>query len=226
MSSHDLDQVSTASSLTHVSLDGSSAKQPRGSKSHASSKKSVRSARDVKSKWGDSRCCGATVETDDTNSITAGRHPIKSKRKTSKNALWTWMCQPPKATEMVNDEEATPLRTKKLKKLKKLKSPKPLRRGTSLFDTLEDEELQDYEEAQTTIAVVEVESMEEDKSEDKSVVTSASKWKLRLRKVRSIPKLGLLKVRSIPKLRSFKLGKKKKKMKDKEDTNDNDYILY
>jgi hypothetical protein len=217
MSSHDIDQVSTASALTDISLDGYSTKHSRGPRSHVSSKKSAH----VKSKWGGSRCCGATVETDDTNanSLAAGRHPIKSKSKATKNSLWECICQSTEATEMVNDEEATnPLRTKKpTSRTKNLMAPKPLRRGTSLFDTLEDEELEDYEEAQTTIAVVEVDSMEE----EKSVVTTA--WKLRLKKVRSIPKLGLHKVRSIPKLRSFKLGKKKK-VKDKEDRDVNDYI--
>jgi TorA maturation chaperone TorD len=82
--------------------------------------------------------------------------------------------------------------------------PPPMRRDTSLFDSLEDEA--DYEEAETTIAVVE---MDDDYREEQTVATTGSRWRLRLPKVRSIPKL-----------RSFRRGKKGKKKKKHNDPED------
>jgi hypothetical protein len=70
----------------------------------------------------------------------------------------------------------------------------PFRRDTSLFDTLQDE----ADEAATTIAVAE---MDERTKDDQTVVTTAFKWR----------RLRLPKVRSIPKLRSFRRKKKTRK---------------
>lgn len=191
MSSHDLDLINTASSLTNVSFEGSSIKHPQASKSRKSSNKAVCTSK---------------------NEGLCGIGPEKS--------VCACLCQSPGGMETVNSEEAPPLRTNY-----DVSRPKPLKRGPSLFDTLEDEELETYEEAQTTIAVVEVESKSSE--EDKTAITNGSKWKLKLPRVRSIPKIGLSKVRSIPKLPSFKLRKKmKRKQFANEEMDDEGYILY
>jgi hypothetical protein len=160
-----------------------------------------------KSTWSNS-CCGVseqTEATDDTNSIVAaGRHKTRSSSQAKKPttlSFWSTICAPRNEASYINDDHTASIL---------LKRPVSLRKETSLFDTLQDEEADMWEMAteggaDTTIAVVEVDYTHD---EEPSVVTTNSKWKLKFPTVRSLPKM-----RSIPKIRSFKLGKKKKKPK-------------
>jgi hypothetical protein len=202
MPSHDnLDQASTVSSLTYTTMDLSSIAAPKslgGSSRGSSRRKKQKPAKYQQSKktWSAGSCCGtnstAGTAEDSNNSIVTGPYRTKSKN----SYLWT-LCGPREASSdvILDDLQSTPARMR----------PPPMRRDTSLFDSLQDEE--NYQETETTIAVVEMDDDED--TLEQTVVTNGSRWRLRLPKVRSIPKL-----------RSFrrgKRGKKKKKHYEPED---------
>jgi hypothetical protein len=203
----DIETSSTASSLTtpSFSIKLLSNEAPKSPLNSDESDKTANkcpckpSLVDTKSSW--NNCCGMsekTEETDDTNSIVAGRHKTKTAPRKPPLSFWSTMCTPRNEAAYINDDQTSPII---------LKRPVSLRNENSLFDSLQEEEVDMETETEagagTTIAVVEVDSTHD---EEPSVVTTNSKWKLKFPTVRSLPK-----IRSIPKIRSFKLRKKKKK---------------
>ena len=213
LSRRNLDEQSTASSITMESDLCVPAKQQQANVKTIETPPRHQE-RDSKNCRDYASCCGystATGETEDSNSLVDGSDNKSSRTKPQTNSSW-FLCGGPKEIPQYVEDDEIPHPS--------YLAVKPLRRDTSLFDTLEEEveeeepdesdEPDDYTlTADTQVAIAE--SFEE-------IASVASKYS-NLEKQRSfrLPKeliRGLSKVRksrSFRRLASFRKGKSKNK---------------
>ena len=213
LSRRNLEEQSTASSITMESdLYIPANQQQANAKTIETPPRHQERERDSKNYRDYASCCGystATGETEDSNSLVDGSDNKSSRTKHRTNSSWFLCGGPREMSQYVEDDEIPH---------PSYLAPKPLRRDTSLFDPLEEEEEEEADEidepddytfaADTQFAIAESVAENASVASNHSNLDKQRSFRLPKELIRSLSKVRSS--RSFRKLASFRKGKSRK----------------